>query len=110
MGFDPFTILECLLLSPRDMLWTHLRKAIADSSVSRCVYDGERTTAADYLRKAPSNLTIMVNSPAAQILFSDDNSKAVGIKTTDGRNFQARQDVILSLGVSMDTSVTFTEG
>ncbi|KAF8858139.1 alcohol oxidase [Acephala macrosclerotiorum] len=61
-----------------------------------CVYDGERTTAADYLKNAPSNLTIMVNSPAAKILFSGDH--ATGIRTVDSRNFHARQDVVLSLG------------
>lgn len=63
-----------------------------------CMYDGERTTAADYLNNAPSNLTIMVNSPAAKVLFSGE--KATGIKTIDGREFHARHDVVLSLGVS----------
>ncbi|KAE8443347.1 hypothetical protein EG329_001990 [Mollisiaceae sp. DMI_Dod_QoI] len=61
-----------------------------------CVYGGERTTAASYLKDAPSNLTIMVNSPAAKVLFSGD--KATGIRTIDGRDFYARHDVILSLG------------
>ncbi|KUJ20239.1 glucose-methanol-choline oxidoreductase-like protein [Mollisia scopiformis] len=61
-----------------------------------CVYDGERTTAADYLKNAPPNLNIMVNSPAAEIIFS--GNRATGIRTIDGRAFSARYDVILSLG------------
>lgn len=62
-----------------------------------CVYEGERTTAADFLRNAPSNLTIMVNSPAAKIIFLGD--KAIGIETIDGRAFHAQNEVVLSLGV-----------
>ena len=61
-----------------------------------CMYQGARTTAASYLEKAPSNLTIAVNSPIAKVMLS--GKKARGVKTIDGKEYFAKKDVILSGG------------
>lgn len=63
-----------------------------------CAYKGERTTATSYLQDAPSNLTFALNSPVAKVLV--DAKKATGIKTVEGKEFFAKNDVILSGGVS----------
>jgi choline dehydrogenase-like flavoprotein len=60
------------------------------------MYKGSRTTASAYLEDAPSNLTIMTNSPVAKVLLS--GKKATGIKTIDGQEFHSKRDVILSSG------------
>lgn len=39
----------------------------------------------------------MIKSPAARIIFS--GNKATGIETVDGKTFNARHEVVLSLGV-----------
>ena len=61
-----------------------------------CMYQGARTTAASYLKNAPSNLTVAVNSTVANVLL--DGKKAKGIKTIDGKEYFAKRDVILSGG------------
>lgn len=60
------------------------------------MYKGSRTTASAYLEDAPSNLTIMTNSPVAKVLLS--GKKPTGIKTIDGQEFHSKRDVILSGG------------
>jgi len=65
-----------------------------------CMYKGARTTAASYLENAPDNLTVLTNSPTAKVLFS--GKKAMGIRTIEGKEFHAKQGVILSAG-SLDT-------
>lgn len=60
------------------------------------MYQGARTTAASYLKNAPSNLTVAVNSTVANVLL--DGKKAKGIKTIDGKEYFAKRDVILSGG------------
>lgn len=65
-----------------------------------CMYKGVRTTASAYLEDAPNNLTILTNSPLAKVLLS--GKKAIGVKTINGKEFQARQDVIMSCG-SLDS-------
>jgi choline dehydrogenase-like flavoprotein len=64
-----------------------------------CLYNGIRTTASAYLQGAPDNLTIKLQSPVAKVLV--DGLKATGVRTVDGREFKAKKDVILSLGVSL---------
>ncbi|KAH6718962.1 glucose-methanol-choline oxidoreductase-like protein [Leptodontidium sp. MPI-SDFR-AT-0119] len=61
-----------------------------------CAYQGERTTASSYLKDAPSNLTLALNSTVAKVLI--DGKKATGIKTVEGKEFFAKNDVILSGG------------
>lgn len=61
-----------------------------------CVSQGIRTTASAYLESAPSNLTIMLNSPVAKILIFGNQAR--GVKTIDGREIYAKNDVILSGG------------
>jgi choline dehydrogenase-like flavoprotein len=61
-----------------------------------CMYRGLRTTASAYLESAPSNLTIMLSSPVAKVLMSGNQAR--GVKTIDGRDIYAKNDVILSGG------------
>ncbi|OAP55286.1 hypothetical protein AYL99_10259 [Fonsecaea erecta] len=57
---------------------------------------GVRSTSADALAGAPSNLHILVDTEVAQVTF--DGTKATGIKTLEGRIFQADKEVILASG------------
>ena len=59
-----------------------------------CMYNGFRTTASAYLEDAPPNLTILLNSPVAKVLLT--GNKAIGVRTIDRREFEAKRDVILS--------------
>ncbi|KAK2626971.1 hypothetical protein QTJ16_004146 [Diplocarpon rosae] len=61
-----------------------------------CVYKGSRTTASSYLENAPQNLTIVLNTPVAQILL--EGKKAVGVKTIGGKEYRAGKDVVISGG------------
>jgi hypothetical protein len=54
-----------------------------------CMYQGGRTTAASYLKDAPSNLTIAVNSPVAKVIL--DGKKAKGVKTIEGKEYFAKR-------------------
>ncbi|KIW93463.1 uncharacterized protein Z519_06068 [Cladophialophora bantiana CBS 173.52] len=63
-------------------------------------YKGVRSTSADALVGAPSNLHILVDTEVAQVTF--DGTKATGIKTIEGRLIQADKEVILS-GGALDT-------
>lgn len=60
------------------------------------MYKGDRTTASCYLEGAPSNLSIVINSPIAKVVLS--GKKASGVQTIDGRLFYAKNEVILSGG------------
>jgi choline dehydrogenase-like flavoprotein len=63
-------------------------------------YKGLRTTSADMLVDAPSNLRILTEAQVARIIF--EGTTAVGITTLDGQCFFATKDVILSAG-SLDS-------
>jgi choline dehydrogenase-like flavoprotein len=63
-------------------------------------YKGLRTTSADLLVDAPSNLHILVDTQVARVIFEEKT--AIGVTTVDGQNFRATKDVILSAG-SLDT-------
>ncbi|KAG9234117.1 glucose-methanol-choline oxidoreductase-like protein [Amylocarpus encephaloides] len=63
-----------------------------------CMYAGARTTSSCYLQDPPSNLTIIPDTPIHKVLLSDSKS-ATGILTTDGREFHAKKEVILSAGI-----------
>lgn len=63
---------------------------------SSTMYQGRRTTARAYLVDAPSNLTIVVNSPIAKVLF--EGTTATGVVTIDGRTFRAKHEVLLASG------------
>jgi choline dehydrogenase-like flavoprotein len=63
-------------------------------------YKGLRTTSADMLVDAPSNLRILTDSQVARIIFKDKT--AVGITTLDGQSFFATKEIILSAG-TLDT-------
>lgn len=62
-----------------------------------CVYKGQRLTSAmAYLRNPPPNLTILPDAAVAKVLFKEKT--AIGVRTIDGREFFASQEVILSEG------------
>jgi len=61
---------------------------------------GVRSTSADALADAPSNLHILVNTEVLRVKF--DDKKAVAIETADGREIYANNEIILS-GGSLDT-------
>lgn len=63
-------------------------------------YNGVRSTSADALVDAPSNLHVLVNSEVLRIKF--DGKKAVAIETADGREIYADKEIVLSSG-SLDT-------
>ncbi|OCT48401.1 glucose-methanol-choline (gmc) oxidoreductase [Cladophialophora carrionii] len=63
-------------------------------------YKGVRSTSADALIDAPSNLHILVDTQVARVVF--EGTKASGIRTLDGRTIHADKEVILCAG-SLDT-------
>jgi choline dehydrogenase-like flavoprotein len=63
-------------------------------------YRGVRSTAADALVDAPSNLHILVDTQVARVVL--EGTKATGISTMDGRTIHADKEVILTAG-SLDT-------
>jgi choline dehydrogenase-like flavoprotein len=72
------------------------------------MYQGARTTAAAYLKDAPSNLTIAVNSAVANVIL--DGKKARGIKTIQGKEYFAKKDVILSAGALQSPQLLMLSG
>jgi choline dehydrogenase-like flavoprotein len=58
-------------------------------------YQGYRTTAADLLKDAPSNLTILTDSQVERIIF--EGTKATGV-LVNGRTHLASKDIILCAG------------
>ncbi|TEY56256.1 hypothetical protein BOTCAL_0227g00010 [Botryotinia calthae] len=63
---------------------------------SSCMHDGLRTTASSYLPLMGPRFETILNAPIAKVLF--DGNKTIGIRTTDGREYYSRKDVILSAG------------
>ena len=63
-------------------------------------YKGVRSTAADALVDAPSNLHILIDTEVARVIF--EGKKVVGVSTIDGRTIHANKEVILSCG-TIDT-------
>lgn len=61
---------------------------------------GVRSTSADGLADAPSNLHILINTEVLRVKF--DGKTAVAIETADGREIFADKEIILS-GGSLDT-------
>lgn len=62
-----------------------------------CMYKGSRTTASSYLADAPSNLTIVTEAAVAKVLFKD-GKHAYGVQCIDGREFTAKNEVVLAGG------------
>ena len=73
---------------------------IGFSIAPNSAYKGLRTTSADMLVDAPSNLRILTGAQVTRVIFQ--GKTAVGITTLDGQSFLATKDVILSVG-SLDT-------
>lgn len=73
-----------------------------------CMYQGARTTSSSYLKNAPSNLTIVLDSPSAKVLFG--GKKATGVETISGKKYYAKKDVILSAGVCQNFITRLTHG
>lgn len=63
-------------------------------------YKGRRSTAADALVDAPSNLHILVDTEVARIVF--EGTKAIGISTFQSQTIYADKEIILSCG-TLDT-------
>ena len=63
-------------------------------------YKGVKSTSADALVDAPSNLHILVDTEVARVVF--DGRKATGINTMTGQAIYADKEVIISCG-SLDT-------
>lgn len=76
---------------------------------SVCIYKNQRLTASDaYLANAPSNLTILPNSPTAHIIFK--NKRAIGVKTISDHSFYAKKEVILSGGAIGSPQILLLSG
>jgi choline dehydrogenase-like flavoprotein len=63
-------------------------------------YKGIRSTSADALVDAPSNLHIAVETEIARVIF--DGNIAIGITTMQGQTFHASKEIVLSCG-TLDT-------
>ena len=63
-------------------------------------YKGVRSTSADALIGAPSNLHILIDTEVARVVF--DGKKAVAIRALNGQTIYASKEIILSSG-SLDT-------
>lgn len=63
-------------------------------------YNGVRSTSADALVGAPSNLHVLTDTEVSRVVF--DGTKATGIETFSGRTIHAEKEIILSCG-SLDT-------
>ncbi|KAF4630105.1 hypothetical protein G7Y89_g8033 [Cudoniella acicularis] len=74
-----------------------------------CMYQGVRTTASAYLENAPSNLTIMTNSPIAKVILSEDKT-AKGVQTIEGQEYYAKKEVILSAGALNTPQILMLSG
>ncbi|ETN43488.1 uncharacterized protein HMPREF1541_02647 [Cyphellophora europaea CBS 101466] len=68
--------------------------------VASTAYSGHRTTAADFLVGAPSNLHVLTSTQVARVIF--EGQTAVGVETLESANLFASKEVILSCG-SLDT-------
>ena len=66
------------------------------SVMANTAHRGIRSTAADALIDAPSNLHIVTDCEVARAIF--DGKRAVGVETVNGKTFSARKEVILSCG------------
>ena len=66
------------------------------SVVANTAYRGVRSTAADALADAPSNLHIVTDSEVARVIF--DGTRAIGVETVNGTFFSASREVVLSCG------------
>lgn len=61
------------------------------------IHSGRRLTAAStYLQHAPSNLSIVTGNLISRVLF--DGDRAIGVVTSDGCEYRASREVILSGG------------
>ncbi|KAH6678315.1 hypothetical protein B0J14DRAFT_582430 [Halenospora varia] len=74
-----------------------------------CMYQGARTTASAYLENAPSNLTILTNSPVHKVLLNSDKT-AKGVLTIGGEEFYAKNEVILSAGALNTPQILMLSG
>lgn len=72
------------------------------------MYKGARTTASAYLQNAPSNLTIITAAPVAKVLISGKTAR--GVITTDGTEFKATKEVILSGGAINSPQILMLSG
>lgn len=76
---------------------------------SICIYNGKRLNAADaYLTPPGPGLTILPNAAVASIIL--DGKKAVGVKTIDGRTFEATKEVIVSGGAINTPQILMLSG
>jgi choline dehydrogenase-like flavoprotein len=76
---------------------------------SVCIYEGKRLTASSaYLAHPPSNLTVLPNSPVANVIFN--GKTATGVKTIDGRTFYATKEVIISGGALNTPQILMLSG
>ncbi|KAI9653510.1 MAG: hypothetical protein M1821_007018 [Bathelium mastoideum] len=82
----------------------------------RTIYQGVRTTSADYLKDDQPNLTILDKTHVDKVLLTKvgDQLKAEGVqvKTHDGTSlsFQARQEVILTAGSYCSPAILLRSG
>lgn len=76
---------------------------------SICIYKGDRITAASaYLSNPPSNLTIITDALVAKVLF--ESKRATGVQISDGREFRAHREVVLSGGALNTPQVLLLSG
>ncbi|KAH7400180.1 glucose-methanol-choline oxidoreductase-like protein [Cadophora sp. MPI-SDFR-AT-0126] len=64
-------------------------------------HNGSRVTAATaYLSSPPANLTILASTSVSRVLFRSDSGtkRAIGVQTSEGQDFRAAKEVILSAG------------
>lgn len=76
---------------------------------TQCVHNNARVTASSsYLANHPSNLTVITAAHVAKVLL--DGKTAKGVRTVDGREFTARQEVIVSGGALSSPQLLLLSG
>ncbi len=74
-----------------------------------CIYDGVRVTSSSaYLASPPLNLTVITDAQVDKVIL--DGKVAVGVKTVDGREFLASNEVIMSCGTLSTPPVLLRSG
>ncbi|KAI2473843.1 GMC oxidoreductase [Annulohypoxylon bovei var. microspora] len=70
-------------------------------------WKGVRSTAADLLKPAPENLTVITNSPVQRIIL--EGKKAIGVES-NGKKYLASKEVILSAGTLNNPQILMHSG
>ncbi|ORY66063.1 glucose-methanol-choline oxidoreductase-like protein [Pseudomassariella vexata] len=73
------------------------------------LYKGVRVSSSSaYLANPPANLTVVAHAQVAKVII--EGQTAIGVQTTDGRQFNARKEIILSGGAINTPQILLLSG